>query len=99
MAAGAHPDVHAAAAAMGGRRVGVYQPVPENVAAYDELYREYLALHDHFGRGGNDVMHRLKALRRRAVAQGGSSGADRAGETSAATAPAAVSAGVGSGAA
>jgi L-ribulokinase len=72
VAAGAHPDVHAAAAAMGGRRRGVYQPVPENVAAYDELYREYLALHDHFGRGGNDVMHRLKAIRRRAAIRRGS---------------------------
>jgi L-ribulokinase len=38
------------------------------VAAYDELYREYHALHDYFGRGGNDVMHRLKAIRRAAVA-------------------------------
>ncbi len=45
----------------------VYQPVPANVAAYDDLYAEYLALHDYFGRGANDVMHRLKA-RRRAVA-------------------------------
>ncbi len=68
VAAGGHPDIHEAAAAMGRRREGVYQPVPENVAAYDELYREYLQLHDHFGRGGNDVMHRLKSLRRRAAA-------------------------------
>ena len=41
-----------------------YVPIPANVAAYDELYAEYRALHDHFGRGGNDVMHRLKARRR-----------------------------------
>ncbi len=67
VAAGAHPDIATASAAMGSRDVGVYQPVPENVAAYDELYREYLALHDHFGRGGSDVMHRLKAMRRRAA--------------------------------
>jgi L-ribulokinase len=32
-------------------------------AAYDQLYAEYHALHDYFGRGGNDVMKRLKALR------------------------------------
>ena len=31
------------------------------MAAYDELFAEYLTLHDHFGRGGNDVMHRLEA--------------------------------------
>ena len=73
VAAGAHPDTRAAAAAMGSVNRGVYQPIPENVAAYDELYAEYLTLHDHFGRGGNDVMHRLKA-RRRAVA-GGTDGA------------------------
>ena len=93
VAAGAHPDIHAAAAAMGGREVGVYQPVPANVAAYDELYREYLELHDHFGRGGNEVMHRLKALRRRAATRRGRRGPDRAGETSAATAPASEGAG------
>ena len=34
---------------------------PANVAAYDELYAEYRTLHDYFGRGANDVMHRLKA--------------------------------------
>ena len=39
-------------------------------AAYDELYREYHALHDYFGRGGNDLMHRLKAIRRAAVTKG-----------------------------
>jgi len=76
VAAGGHPDIHAAAAAMGRRREGVYQPVPANVAAYDELYREYLELHDYFGRGGNDVMHRLKSLRRRAAARRGSRAAD-----------------------
>lgn len=65
VAARAYPDVHEAASAMGGREVAAYRPRPEAVAAYDELYSEYLALHDHFGRGGNDVMHRLKALRRR----------------------------------
>jgi L-ribulokinase len=45
----------------------VHQPTAANVAAYDELYAEYRALHDHFGRGGNDVMLRLKAIRRRAA--------------------------------
>ena len=34
----------------------------------NELYAEYTQLHDYFGRGGNDVMHRL-AARRRAVSQ------------------------------
>ena len=39
-----------------------------HVALYDELYREYLALHDYFGRGGSDVMIRLRRLHRTAMA-------------------------------
>ncbi|UOX91937.1 ribulokinase [Amycolatopsis sp. FBCC-B4732] len=73
VAAGAHADIRAAAEAMGSVRRAVYQPVPAHVAAYDELYAEYTTLHDYFGRGGNDVMHRLAARRRavsRAVAEG-----------------------------
>jgi L-ribulokinase len=68
VAAGAHPDIRAAAAAMGSVGETVHRPVPENVAAYEKLYMEYADLHDLFGRGGNDVMHRLKAMRRAAVA-------------------------------
>jgi L-ribulokinase len=67
VAAGAHPDVPAAAAEMGSVRRAVYRPIAENVKAYDDLYTEYAALHDYFGRGANDVMHRL-AARRRAIA-------------------------------
>ena len=44
------------------------RPIPTNVAAYDELFAEYQALHDHFGRGANDVMRRLKPIRRAALA-------------------------------
>jgi L-ribulokinase len=66
VAAGAYPDVHAASEAMGRLDRGRYQPIPENVEAYNDLYDEYRTLHDYFGRGANEVMHRLKA-RRRAV--------------------------------
>jgi L-ribulokinase len=38
------------------------------VKAYDELFADYTELHDYFGRGGTDVMHRLKARKRRLVA-------------------------------
>lgn len=64
VAAGAYPDVRTAAASMGRVRRGVYQPIPENVQAYDALFTEYKTLHDYFGRGANDVMHRLKAIQR-----------------------------------
>jgi L-ribulokinase len=68
VAAGAHPTVPAAAAAMGSVRRAVYRPIPENVLAYNDLYAEYLNLHDYFGSGGNEVMHRLAARRREVAA-------------------------------
>jgi L-ribulokinase len=67
VAAGAYPSIHEASAAMGRVHEGVYRPEPENVRAYDALYAEYRALHDHFGRGGNDVMLRLRAIRNAAL--------------------------------
>jgi len=68
VAAGAYPDVPAAAAAMGAMQRGVYAPDPASAGVYDELYAEYVALHDYFGRGANEVLHRLRALRDRVVA-------------------------------
>lgn len=41
----------------------IIQPIPENVAIYEKLYKEYKTLYDYFGKGENDVMKRLKALR------------------------------------
>ena len=54
---------------MGGRHEAVYRPDPARADAYDRLYAEYLLLHDYFGRGGNEVMHRLRDLRAQAVAR------------------------------
>ena len=73
VAAGYYLDVPRAAAAMGRRAVAAFVPDPAAHAAYDEIYAEYRLLHDYFGRGGNDVMHRLKAIQRRAVAASGAS--------------------------
>jgi L-ribulokinase len=39
-----------------------YVPDPVRCAAYEPLYREYLRLHDLFGRGGDDVMRTLKRI-------------------------------------
>jgi len=66
VAAGAYPDIHMAAHVMGGRQVAAYRPIQANVAAYQDLFAEYASLHDHFGRGGSEVMRRLKAIRRKA---------------------------------
>ncbi|MCD9874357.1 ribulokinase [Streptomyces guryensis] len=68
VAAGAYPDIQAAARCMGKADRGVYQPDPERAAAYDSLYAEYRLLHDYFGRGVNDVMHRLRRIRAEASA-------------------------------
>ncbi|MFF4889316.1 ribulokinase [Micromonospora chersina] len=67
VAAGTYPDVYAASAAMGRVDRDVYRPDPGRARAYDALYAEYRTLHDHFGRGGNDVMSRLRAIRNAAV--------------------------------
>jgi L-ribulokinase len=67
VAAGAYPDIRAAAAAMG--RVIRDGWVPDEAAAerYDALYAEYVTLVDYFGRHGNDVMRRLRKIRREAL--------------------------------
>jgi L-ribulokinase len=67
VAAGAYEDIEHAAKHMGKLSETVYKPVAENVKVYDMLYKDYLYLHDLFGRskasevGG--VMKRLRALR------------------------------------
>jgi L-ribulokinase len=41
-----------------------YRPRPESREVYNALFKEYQTLHDYFGRGANDVMKRLKAIKR-----------------------------------
>jgi L-ribulokinase len=75
VAAGAYPDIAAAAAAMGGVSDVSYTPDPLRTKAYEALYDEYRTLHDYFGRAGdgtNDVLHRLRRIRNAALASGGS---------------------------
>jgi L-ribulokinase len=69
VAADAYPDIRAASAAMGKIRRDVYAPDDPRADAYDALYEHYSALHDHFGRGGDDVMHALRRIRPREVAR------------------------------
>jgi L-ribulokinase len=75
VAAGAYPDVPAAAAVMGRLQRDVYSPDPVRADVYDQLYAEYVQLHDYFGRGANQVMHRLRAIRDRAYLSRTGSGA------------------------
>jgi L-ribulokinase len=67
VAAGRYPDVPAAAGAMGGKHQAVYVPDPASADVYDRLYAEYRLLHDYFGRGANEVMHRLRGVRDRVL--------------------------------
>ena len=61
---GGYDTIQEAAAEMGGTLPIVYRPQPRNSAVYDKLYAEYRRLHDYFGRGMNDVMKRLKEIRK-----------------------------------
>jgi L-ribulokinase len=62
-AAGGYDTIVEASKAMARLRDEAYTPDSARKAVYDRLYAEYLTLHDYFGRGVNDVMKRLKALR------------------------------------
>ncbi|MGV8858954.1 ribulokinase [Rhodoglobus sp.] len=68
VAAGAYENVVVAGEAMGKVETAKYTPNAVSADAYDALYAEYRTLHDYFGRGGNDVMRRLKSIRREALA-------------------------------
>ena len=66
-AAGGHDSIVDAAQQMAHLGRERYRPVAARHAVYDELYREYIRLHDLFGRRGDDVMRNLKSIQRRAV--------------------------------
>jgi L-ribulokinase len=61
--AGGYATIADASAVMARLKDRVYEPIAANGEVYDVLYREYVRLHDYFGRGGNDVMKVLKGLR------------------------------------
>ncbi len=60
---GGYRGIFEAAEAMGAVSDRVYHPDPANRPVYDALCGDYLALTDYFGRGRNDVMKRLLAMR------------------------------------
>ncbi len=59
VAAGCHPDVRSASAAMGKVRRDGYLPDPYAADRYDELFDHYTELHDEFGRQ-RPMMHELR---------------------------------------
>ena len=68
-ARGGYATIEQAAERMAHLRPETYEPSAEDSATYDRLYREYLRLHDLFGRGQNPVMKTLKALRLQVLAR------------------------------
>jgi len=61
--AGGYDSIFEAAQKMARLKKGAFKPNPSARKVYDQLYAEYLALHDYFGRGANDVMKRLKQIK------------------------------------
>jgi L-ribulokinase len=66
--AGGYDSIDAASRAMAHLSGTTFAPRLEHRDAYDLLYGEYLRLHDLFGRGGDEVMRRLKRLQSEAAA-------------------------------
>jgi L-ribulokinase len=60
---GGYDSIYEAAPVMGKLKDETFKPNPEAKAVYDKLFAEYVILHDYFGRGENDVMKRLKAIK------------------------------------
>jgi len=61
---GGYDNVFDAALVMGKVLDTVFNPIKENVIIYNELFKEYKTLHDYFGKGENNVMKRLKSIKK-----------------------------------
>jgi L-ribulokinase len=79
---GVHDSIRAASRAMAPPTAETYVPDRASRAAYDALYAEYVRLHDHFGRGGDDVMRTLKRLRDQAEVKPSSAASTSVGSVS-----------------
>jgi len=66
-AAGGYDSIVVAAKQMAHLKDVTYTPNLEHKAVYDQLFAEYLKLHDYFGEGENDVMKRLKKIKSEAI--------------------------------
>jgi L-ribulokinase len=62
--AGGFDTIQEAATVMAKVKDHTYKPVHSNADTYKKLYAEYKLLHNYFGRGANDVMKRLKDIKK-----------------------------------
>ncbi|WP_370541840.1 ribulokinase [Alicyclobacillus sp. SO9] len=60
---GGYDSVTEAIHQMSPHRVVEFHPIQKNVERYNELYEVYCVLHDTFGQGSPELMHRLRKLR------------------------------------
>jgi len=60
---GGYDNINDAAKNMARVKDESFKPNEDNHAIYKKLYAEYEILHDYFGKGANDVMKRLKAIK------------------------------------
>jgi L-ribulokinase len=60
---GGYDNINDAAKKMARVKDESFKPNKANHGVYKKLYAEYEILHDYFGRGANDVMKRLKAIK------------------------------------
>ncbi len=70
-ALGGYDSIVEASRRMSRPGVETYRPDAAGHAVYDQLYREYVRLHDLFGRGGDDVMKNLRRIQRGVTAARG----------------------------
>lgn len=71
---GGYDSIVEASKVMGKVKDLAYQPNKENVEIYDKLFSEYRILHDYFGRGENNVMKRLKEIKKLSNRRGSDEG-------------------------
>jgi L-ribulokinase len=62
--AGGFDTIQEAAEVMAKVKDYTYKPVNENAEVYNKIFAEYRIMHDYFGRGGNDIMKRLKTIKK-----------------------------------
>lgn len=64
---GGYENITDAAKEMGGVKEETFKPNPDSVRVYEQLYAEYETLYNYFGRGENDVMKRLKNIKKQSL--------------------------------
>jgi L-ribulokinase len=64
---GGYDSITEAAKEMSRVKDNVYQPIDNNVEVYNLLFNEYSRLYDYFGRGENNVMKKLKQIKRNSI--------------------------------